>query len=163
MTKVITEITQSLYDTILKENVVYAQTNFENEERIYAYKFLANCAKMENFFFGMQVETEAQLEAGRYHAHTYAPGQSLVLVHLEIPDEELYKCALYDFGDLICVTGIELEPDPKWQLYDEERIKHSVLTDGTDDDAIQVVYNRIEKDWIIDVERKDTKHYDINN
>lgn len=151
MTKIITEVPQSVLDEILKSGVIYPKTDFEHPERNYAYRFISKCANMNQFFFGMQTETPEQLEAGLYHAHTHSD-EPKVLLHLDIPEEELYKCALYDFGDLICITGIEFEPDPRYQESDEHRIKNSIITDGTDDDAIQVIYNRIEKDWIWGIE-----------
>lgn len=154
MTKVITEVTWSLYLHIKNSGCVKAITDYSEFERRYAYNFLRKCSGKANFFFGMQAETDAQLKSGLVHAHTYAPNQPVVLLHLEIPDSELYKCAFYDFGDLIYQSGIEPGEYPELQAEEEYRIKNSILTDGTDDDAIQVVYDRIEASWIVDIERR---------
>lgn len=163
MTKVITEVTWALYLHIKKSGCVEAITDNSDFERKYAYNFLRKCSGKENFFFGMQAESDAQLKSGLYHAHTYAPNQQVVLLHLEIPDSELYKCAFYDFADLIYQSGIEPGEYPELQAEDEQRIVGSILTDGTDDDAIQVVYDRIEASWIVDIERRGVRDWINDN
>ena len=159
MTKVITEVTWALYLHIKNSGCVKAITDNSDFERRYAYNFLRKCSGKENFFFGMQTETTQQLESGLVHAHTYAPNQQVVLLHLEIPDEELYKCAFYDFADLIYQSGIEPGEYPELQAEEEQRIAGSILIDGTDDDAIQVVYDRIEASWIVDIERRGVRDW----
>lgn len=159
MTKVITEVTWALYLHNKNSGCVEAITDYSDFERGYAYDFLRKCSGKENFFFGMQAESDAQLKSGLYHANTYAPNQQLVLLHLEIPDHELYKCAFYDFDDLIYQSGIRPGEYPELQAEDEHRIKNSILTDEYDDDAIQVIYDRIEASWIVDIERRGVRDW----
>ncbi len=159
MTKVITEVTWPLYLHIKNSGCVKAITDNSEFELRYAYNLLRECSGKENFFFGMQAETDAQLKSGRVHANTYAPNQQLVLLYLEIPDSELYKCAFSDFSDLIYQSGIKTGEYPELQAEDEHRIKNSILTDGYDDDAIQVIYDRIEASWIVDIERRGVRDW----
>ena len=145
-TRVITQVPRDLYERLLIEQHIDAKTDFSNAERAYAYKFLAKCANYDNFFFGMAATTAAQLEVGLYHAQTFSLAKDKALLYLDIPTELLYACALYDFGELIYVTGIEDDPDiAKWC---ETRIANQTITKGADNNAIQYIYPCLRLEWL---------------
>ena len=150
--EIITRVPKTIIDQLKSGQTVYAKTNFNHYSKR-AYQILSRIAQMPNFFFGF--ENDVSLYDELLDMVTYSSEQNNYNLKLNLPHDILFRHDYYDFSSLIYwCEGSE-------GYFDEDIVQDYIkCVQNVDQPGYarhslkQVIYPRIEPDWVIDYDFK---------
>lgn len=143
--KVVTRVPVDLYNKLMEGNEIKAITDFENGFSKQAYKLLSDVANKNNFFFGLELDTVSTVDLPTLLSGSNENNRKDII--MDIPKSELFEHDYYDFSSLIydCedYDGIST---PLSTLKEYAKSLSNSVTEGR---PVQVIYDRINPEWII--------------
>lgn len=137
-----TKVPKIVAEKVFNSETVQAKTDYENGFSKLAYQLLSKRAKMENFFFGMVVNSDDELDLHLSQSNA----NNAVVLTLDIPESDLFIHDYYDFSSLIYdaegYDGVEV-PLEKLNYY-ADNLQHI-----NDKRPIQVVFQSIKPEYLV--------------
>lgn len=140
--KIITKVSNEVLEIINNEGVCYAKNDTSFSD--YAYDYLKEITGYKGLFFGMLENDYMKETEGRIEEITSLSSlKNEITLTLEIPTSEYFAHDYYSFTDLA-------------YFYDEEEFETVDLIKSEFEkpqlkEEVQCVFNRIEKDWITEI------------
>lgn len=135
--------TQSVLNKIIIDGVCFAKNETSYSE--YAYNYLKELTGYKGLFFGIGINDYAKRNSEHINDLTSLSNtDNVIAVTLAIPNNECYAHDYYSFSDLIFYY--EEEEFDTVEIIKEELKKPSLSN------VVQCVFNRIEKEWIKEIE-----------
>lgn len=150
MVLVRTNVTEEVYARLLNDEEVEAITNFDKVGFQEPYQFLKELSGFDNFFFGMAAESGPSEEIS--DLCSISTSGNVVKLLLDIPEYEIVATEYYQFTDLIYYTEHEVDDEIADRLR-EYMLEHkdSYSFDSSDAEIIQVIYESIKPEYILEV------------
>lgn len=140
--KIITKVSNEVLEIINKEGICYAKNDTSFSD--YAYNYLKEITSYKGLFFGMLENDYMKESEGRIEEIiSLSSMKNEITLTLEIPTSEYFAHDYYSFTDLAYFSD-----EGEWETV--ELIK-SEFEKPQLKEEVQCVYNRIEKDWIKEV------------
>ena len=140
--KIITKVSNEVFQIINNEGVCYAENKTSFSE--YAYSYLKEITGYNGLFFGIGINDYAT--RNKEHAEdltALSNPNNVITLTLDIPVSEFYPHDYYSFSDLIFYHDEE--------EFDTVEIIKKELKNPELSNVVQCVYNRIEKNWIKEI------------
>lgn len=148
--EVLTAISEKVLIQLNHKNIIFAKTDFNNPYSSKAYLYLKKLSKFDNFFFGIIVNQYDKKQNLKEYCYNSNPSNNILLT-LNIPKQELYIHNYYDFTDLI--YALEYPKSSLNTRTSEKIIKDIQFTTYNKKELTQVIYPKIKKEWIKNIEQ----------
>ena len=140
--KIITKVSNEVLEIINNEGVCYAKNDTSFSD--YAYDYLKEITGYKGLFFGMLENDYMKENEGRIEEITSLSSlKNEITLTLEIPTSEYFAHDYYSFSDLAYFADEE-----EWETVD---LIKSEFEKPQLKEEVQCVYNRIEKNWIKEI------------